>query len=100
MVIIVDAMQEPLPPSTVKKLLVAILADGTLSFTGHAYEEMADDNLIELDIINTLRGGRPRTGELVSGTYRYRVETARIAAVVAFRSEAWAVVITAWRFTR
>ena len=93
-------MQEPLSTGEVKKLLVAILADGTLSFTAHAYEEMANDHLTEVDIVNTLRGGRPRPGELVSGTYRYRMETSRIAAVVAFRRETWAVVITAWRFKR
>jgi hypothetical protein len=79
---------------------VAILANGTLSFTRHAYEEMANDKLTEVDIVNTLRGGKVRPGELVSGTYRYRVETSRIAVIVAFRTETSAVVITAWRFKR
>ncbi len=90
-------MKEPLPPSTVKRLLIAILADGVLSFTGHAYEEMAKDNLTEVDVRNTLRAGIVKPGELVSGSWRYRVSTARISAVVAFRSETHAVVITAWR---
>jgi len=54
----------------------------------------------EVDVVNTLRGGRVQPGELVAGTYRYRVETSRIAVVVAFRSEKWAIVITAWRFKR
>lgn len=93
-------MKEPLPPSTVKRLLVAIFATGTLSFTKHAQEEMAKDNLTEIDVRNTLRGGTARPGELVSGTWRYRVETARMAAVVAFRSETHAVVVTAWRKSR
>ena len=90
-------MKEPLPPSTVKRLLIAILASGTLSFTKHAYEEMAKDKLTEVDVRNTLRGGAVSAGELVSGTWRYRVETRLIAAVVAFRSETHAVVVTAWR---
>lgn len=90
-------MKEPLPASTVKKLLVAILTTGTLSFTKHAREEMANDHLTEVDVRNTLRGGTPQPGELVNGTYRYRVATAKMAAVVAFRSETHAVVVTAWR---
>ena len=76
-------MKEPLPPATVKRLLVALLAGGTVSFTKHAYEEMARDNLTEIDVRNTLKGGTVRPGELTSGTWRYRVETSRMAAVVA-----------------
>ena len=91
-------MKEPLPPSTVKRLLVAILAKGILSFTKHSQEEMAKDDLTEVDVRNTLRAGTVSPGELERGTYRYRVSTSRIAAVVAFRSESHAVVVTAWRF--
>lgn len=91
-------MKEPLPPSSVKRLLVAILARGVLSFTKHAYEEMANDKLTEIDVRNTLRGGKARSGEMERGTWRYRVETSRMAAVVAFRSESHAVVVTTWRF--
>jgi hypothetical protein len=90
-------VKEPLPPSTVKRLLVAILAEGVLIFTRHAYQEMKKDNLTEVDVTNTLRGGVVRPGELVAGTWRYRVETQAMAAVVALRSETSAVVITAWR---
>jgi hypothetical protein len=91
-------VNEPLPPATVKRLLVSLLATGTLSFTKHAYEEMAKDNLTEIDVRNTLRGGTVRPGELVNGTWRYRMETSRMAAVVTFRSATHAVVVTAWRF--
>lgn len=90
-------MKQPFPPTTVKRLLIAILAGGILSFTRHAYEEMAKDNLTEIDVRNTLRGGVVRPGEIVNGTWRYRVETIRMAAVVAFRSVSHAIVVTAWR---
>jgi hypothetical protein len=91
-------VKEPLPPATVKRLVVALLAAGTLSFTKHAYEEMAKDNLTEIDVRNTLKGEMARPGELVNGTWRYRMETSRMAAVVTFRSATHAVVVTAWRF--
>jgi hypothetical protein len=91
-------VKEPVPPATVKRLLVALLAAGILSVTRHAYEEMAKDNLTEIDVRNTLKGGVVRPGELVSGTWRYRVETSRMAVVVTFRSATHAVVVTAWRF--
>jgi hypothetical protein len=45
-------------------LVVALLSEGTLAFTKHAYEEMAKDNLTEIDVRNTLRGGAVRPGEL------------------------------------
>lgn len=92
-------MKEPLHPSTVKRLLVAILANGLLAFTTHAQEEMANDNLTETDVRNTLRAGVVSPGELVNGTWRYRVSTSRMAAVVAFRAEDHAVVVTAWRIS-
>jgi hypothetical protein len=88
---------EPLSSSQIKRLLIAILETGTVSFTSHAYEEMANDDLTEVDVRNVLRGGVAGPGELRSGTYRYQVTTNRMAVVVGFRSETRAVVITAWR---
>jgi hypothetical protein len=59
---------------------------------------MAKDNLTEIDVRNTLGGGAVRPGELVSGTWRYRAKTRRMATVITFRSATHAVVVTAWRF--
>ena len=64
-------MKEPLPPSQVRRLLVTVLARGTLSFTKHAYEEMAKDNLNEVDVRNTLRGGAASPGELVGAVSQF-----------------------------
>ena len=91
-------MREPLAAGEIKRLLLAIFDVGTLSFTGHAYEEMANDDLTEVDVQNVLRGGIAGPGELRGGSYRYPVKTSRIAVIIAFRSDVWAVVITAWRF--
>lgn len=93
-------MTEPYSPSAVKRLLVAILATGSLRFSRHAYDEMAKDGLRETDVVNTLRAGVPQPGEFEDGTYRYRVLTSRLGAVVAFRSETQAVVVTAWRIKK
>ena len=90
-------MTEPLPTSQVKQLVVALLTRGSLAFTKHALEEMKIDDLKHVDVRNALRAGVVSPGELERGTYRYRVSTSRIAAVIAFRSESHAVVVTAWR---
>lgn len=90
-------MNEPLPSSEVKRFIIAILDGGILSFSDHAYDEMDNDNLTEVDVRNCLRGGVARAGEFEKGSWRYRVDTTRIAVVIAFRSEDRAVVITAWR---
>ena len=51
-----------------------------------------------LDVANVLRGGVVDPGEYENGSWRYRVRTARIAVIVAFRSETELRVVTAWRF--
>ena len=90
-------MKEPLPPGDAKRLLVAILDKGTIGFSKHARDEMAKDGLSDQDALNVLRGGVVQPGELEHGSWRYRVRTARMTFVVAFRSETEARVVTAWR---
>ena len=75
----------------------SIVANGDVEFSGHAIEEMAADHMETTDCINVLRGGVVYPGELEKGTYRYRVETPRMAVVVAFRSTTKLRVVTAWR---
>jgi len=59
---------------------------------------MVADDLIEVDVVNTLRGGRiTEPAEEVDRTWRYRVHTNRMCAVVAFRSEEELIVVTVWR---
>lgn len=70
---------------------------GRVSFSSHALEEMADDDLTTVDCVNVLRGGIVEPGELERGSWRYRVRTARICVVVAFRPDEELVVVTAWR---
>jgi hypothetical protein len=60
---------------------------------------MAKDKLVEIDIVNVLRGGAVSPGEWANGSWRYQVRTSRMVAVVAFRSESMLVVVTAWRLT-
>ncbi len=96
----ISIMVEPLDPAAAKRTVVAILASGTLSFSKHALEEMNNDNMVEVDAKNALRGGMCQVAELVASSWRYRFETARYAVVVAFRAEDHAIVVTAWKFKR
>ena len=90
-------MREPLDAAHAKKLILRILLAGEVVFSGHAFDEMAKDNLTTVDCTNVLRGGWVEPPELEKGTWRYRVRTARICVVIAFRSETKLVVVTAWR---
>ncbi len=74
------------------------MKDGTINFSKHGREEMTKDRLEEIDVVNVLRGGTVEPGEWEHGSWRYRVRTARMAVVVAFRSKTLLVVVTAWRF--
>ena len=84
--------------SQARKLVSKILASGTVTFTHHAREELAKDDMTLNDAANVLAGGRmTEEGEQEHGTWRYRLHTQRMCVVVAFRSEAELVVVTAWR---
>jgi hypothetical protein len=89
---------EPLKPADAKNLIRQILLTGNVVLTSHAQQEMAKDNMTMLDVTNVLRGGVVDPGEYENGSWRYRVRTGRMCVVVAFRSEAELVVVTAWRF--
>ena len=94
-------MLEPWRPDHVRRLLRILLgAGGEIRFSRHALDEMRQDYLTTVDCANVLRAGVLEPGELVSGTWRYRVRTSRICVVIAFRSERECLVVTAWRFVR
>ena len=80
-----------------KKQIRHILEQGRVAWSRHALDEMAKDKLTTVDVVNVLRGGIVRPGELERGSWRYRVLTSRMCAVVAFRSGEELVVVTAWR---
>ncbi len=93
-------MREPLEPAAARALVRAILETGTVAFSRHALEELARDDLTTVDAVNALRGGVVSPGERERGTWRYRVRTARLVVVIAFRSETELVVVTGWRVGR
>lgn len=90
-------VDEPLPPAQARALLRSILATGRVSFSGHALREMAEDGISQARVMGVLKAGVVEPAELVRGSWRYRVRTSTVYAVVTFRSAAWTVVVTAWR---
>jgi hypothetical protein len=91
---------EPLSFADAHRLARTILQTGSVAFTQHAREEMAKDKLAGVDVTNVIRGGYCEGRDLISGTWRYRLRTARIFVVVAFRSETELRVVTAWRVVK
>jgi hypothetical protein len=55
---------EPLDPWTAKKRIRHILEQGRMRWSGHALGKMATDDLTTVDVVNVLRGGMVRPGEL------------------------------------
>lgn len=83
-----------------KKLAAEIQRSGEVSFTGHCQEELKKDSMDTADVLNILRCGkieREPEPESRFGTWRYRVETHRMAAVIEIHSKTSLRVITAWR---
>ena len=95
-----DPVTEPLKPPDAKKLAREVVNNGTVEFTPHAYEEMANDDLQTTDCINILRAGVYGPAEYRNGEWRYVVETQRMAVVITFESDRRLLVITAWRNTQ
>ena len=93
-------MKHPLSAPVAKRMILRILKEGVLRFSDHAYEEMANDDLDEADVRNTLRGGFLKLVEERALSWRYRFETYQQAAVIAFRDELTAVVVTAFRLKK
>ena len=88
---------EALKPTDAKKLARSVVENGEVEFTGHARQEMKKDGLGTTDCLNLIRAGIYNTPEPHNEGWRYRIETATMAVVIAFDSEARLRVITAWR---
>jgi hypothetical protein len=84
-----------------RKLLSQILKTGSLAYWKHAEDQMTERNLTKNDVLNVLRGGHiTEPGEWEGASWRYRVHTDRMCAVVAFADLTHAAVVTAWRKER
>lgn len=92
-------LAEPLAPATARRVVRTILGSGSVSFSDHALAALAADDLTTVDCTSVSRGGVVEPGELVRGSWRYRVSTARMCVVVTFRSARELRVVTAWRNT-
>ena len=94
-------MKEPLSPDAATALIRSILRGGQVAISQHATEELLKDDLTSVDCANVMRAGCvSEPADLIKQTWRYRVHTARITVVVAFRSDDELVVVTAWRAKR
>ncbi len=88
----------PLSQSDAKRLAQSIVSDGRVSYSKHAIEEMANDDLSTVDVVNVLRGGFVDPPEWENGSWRYKFRTQRMCVVVVLRSESELKIVTAWRF--
>jgi hypothetical protein len=92
-----DLAQVPMKPDDARKLARDIVENGVVDFSGHALDEMANDELHTTDCLNIVRAGVYSAPEYEKGELRYRVQTTRICVVVTFESDTRIRVVTAWR---
>jgi len=95
-------MTKRLDKTEARKRVVEIVSrhPSNIRFSRHALEELKNDSLIVSDILNVIRSPAARIvgeGEYERGSFRYRLETNRIAVLIAFDSPVSFVVVTAWR---
>ncbi len=87
-------------PGEARPLFRSIVETGVVAFSGHAQEEMKNDELETTDCLNVIRGGAVYPAEFVNGEWRYKVSTQRICIVVALVSATRIRVVTAWRISQ
>src|SRR5512137_1116158 len=85
-----------------RKTVTVILTShpGGVRFSGHAITELAHDGLTTDDALNVLKspcGRIVKQPDFKNGSWRYVVETSKVAVCVAFDSATALAVVTAWR---
>ena len=91
-------LDEPLKRAEAKRLILAILKDGSVSFAQpHAMERLKKRQMSTVDCLNVLRGGTAEEAEHENGEWRYRVHTGKMTVVVRFEDETELMIVTAWR---
>lgn len=92
-----DPSLVPLKPPDAKRLARDIMENGDFEVSGHATQEMRNDDLATPDCLNLLRAGVFEPPEFIKGEWRYRVSSQRMRVVITFVSGARLRVVTAWR---
>jgi hypothetical protein len=95
-----EELLEPLSYQDAKVLMRRILTEGDVRWSDHALKQMAEDEfgpVSKVDVTNVIRGGVVDRANFDKKTWRYRVGTARISVVVAFRGTSALAVVTVWR---
>lgn len=95
-----DPKFAPLKPPDAKRLAREIMENGTFVVSGHAIQEMKNDELETTDCLNLLRAGVYEPPESINGEWRYRVSSQRICVVITFVSDTRLRVVTAWRVNK
>lgn len=98
---IVDFKAKRLDRNRARKKIAEIVSrfPENIHFSRHSMEEMENDGLTTIDIWNVLKSDARviNEGELVNGSYRYRLETTFIMVVIAFHSNGKGLnVVTVW----
>jgi hypothetical protein len=90
--------ESPLPLRQAKKLILDIIEKGMVTYSRpHALDRMKERDITMVDCINILRAGRMSEPEYVNESWRYRIETNSMAAVITFLSETGLMVVTVIR---
>lgn len=90
-------MNEPLDPTTTRRLIRQSIAEGRVRFSGHALRQMEAREISRTDVYHVLTAGVVGEAEWESGSWRYPVQAYRIRVVVAFDDETVVIVVTAIR---
>lgn len=83
-----------------RRLIRAILTEGTVRHSGHAKRRMKERKITAGEVLNTLKGGSVGNAELIDGTWRYPVESYEFCVTVALLRENALSVVTVWRRQR
>ena len=96
----VDPVLGALQPNEARRLARRVVEHGDVEVSGHAQEEMANDDLHTTDCVNLIRAGVFEPAEHINGQWRYRITSNRMCVIITFKSATRLRVVTAWRIKR
>lgn len=98
----IDYKEQRLSRNEARKQIAKVVAHSpqNVRFSRHALDELRADELTPTDALNVLKSPDAKInmeGEFEKGSYRYRLETSNLMAVVGFWCDGTGInVITAW----
>jgi len=86
----------PLSKDDARDWAAVAFQTGWFTFSEHCMDQLADRNMTEIDVQNTVQYGKCTEVQFDDGEWCYKIETKEMAVIVTFDADEL-ILVTAWR---